>query len=338
MNYLSEYVDIADQVITEIFDPVATESIANAYSLLSEGKLVAFPTETVYGLGANGLDPLAVEKIFLAKGRPSDNPLILHVASLDQALPLWQVNSKELQLARKLADIFWPGPLSLVLPSSNRVPSLVTAGLDSVAVRAPANAVARKLLNACPFPLAAPSANLSGRPSPTRAEHVTTTLDGRIAAILDGGPTQIGIESTVLDIRKAQPRLLRPGSLSRPALEAVIGKIIQSFDSTEPSPGLRHNHYQPRGVKLRLVNSEAIKAAWSQSNSILCRQTTGNRLGSRSGPLLLLPDSASDFAAALYNAFYSLEDLGVELCLIEQVPKSPEWRAIQDRLERATAD
>ena len=323
---------------TRVLDPTDPGSIAAASNLLSQGELVAFPTETVYGLGANGLDPQAVARIFEAKGRPGDNPLILHVENLEQALPLWRINKRQLQLASKLACNFWPGPLSLVLPASSRVPAAVTAGLDSVAVRAPANPVARELLKTCSFPLAAPSANLSGRPSPTRAEHVAATLQGRIAVILDAGPTELGIESTVIDLRRARPRILRPGSLSRHDLAAVIGEVAEATGDREPSPGLRHHHYRPRGVRLRLVSTAAVKAAWSEPGGILCRQTTGSRLGARSGALWLLPDTASAYAAGLYHALHAVEQSGVPSCLIEQIPAAPEWWAIRDRLLRATAD
>ncbi len=311
-------------------------SINRACELLRSGEVVAFPTETVYGLGANGLDPSAVSKIFEAKGRPGDNPLILHVPSIEQALPLWQASQEQLQLARQLAESFWPGPLSLVLPASSKVPKTVTADLDSVAIRAPANSVARELLKECEFPLAAPSANQSGRPSPTRADHVATTLNGRIAAILDGGATDLGIESTVLDIREFPPQILRPGSISKEQIEEVVGKIRFAHGTGDtPSPGLRHRHYQPQGMQLHLVDARAIATRWDDDAAILCFRNTAQTLGTRSKPVISMPEDVSAYGTRLYDALYTLEQSGENLLYIEKVPGTPEWKAIRDRLGRA---
>ncbi|MCG8416038.1 MAG: threonylcarbamoyl-AMP synthase [Pseudomonadales bacterium] len=314
-------------------DPTA---IARACELLRAGEVVAFPTETVYGLGANGLDPIAVGKIFEAKGRPNDNPLILHVSSFEQALPLWQASQDQLQHARQLAEAFWPGPLSLVLPASSVVPKEVTAGLNSVAIRAPANPVAQALLMECEFPLAAPSANLSGRPSPTSADHVATTLSGCIAAILDGGITDLGIESTVLDIREFPPSVLRPGSISKKQIEAVTGDVrLATNTSNAPSPGTRHRHYQPQGMRLRLVDAEAIAAKWDEAAAILCFEDTAQAQSTRSKPVISLPRDVTAFGAELYSALYTLEQSGEKLLYVEKVPDTPEWDAIRDRLARA---
>lgn len=236
---------------TQIFkvDPENPDQrlIAAAAQLIQAGEVVAFPTETVYGLGANGLDPTAVTKIFAAKGRPADNPLILHISSVRD---LEQVVVKIPPLAQALIQRFWPGPLTLVLPKKTGVPDAVTAGLPTVAVRMPAHPVAQALITATGLPIAAPSANISGRPSPTLAGHVWADLNGRIAAILDGGPTGIGLESTVVDLSGDSPCLLRPGGVSREELEAVIGPVGFAVEpgatQTPKAPGMKYRHYAPQ--------------------------------------------------------------------------------------------
>ena len=218
--------------------------------LLSEGKLVAFPTETVYGLGANGLDPEAVKSIFAAKGRPMDNPLILHVSQKEEADGLCVVSDA----ARRLMEVFWPGPLTLVLPKLPHIPDAVTAGLSTVAVRMPSHEGARALIAAAGCPIAAPSANLSGKPSPTRAEHVLEDMDGKIPLILDGGPCDWGLESTVLSLSGPEPVVLRPGAVTPEMIAGVLGSaaVAQSVltplreGETVLSPGMKYKHYAPR--------------------------------------------------------------------------------------------
>jgi L-threonylcarbamoyladenylate synthase len=206
----------------------AADAIAHAAHVLQEGGLVAFPTETVYGLGANALDPAAVAKIFAAKGRPATNPIIVHIATIDEASALagaWP------DVAQQLADRFWPGPLTLVLPKQAHVPDLVTAGGATVALRMPAHPVALALLRACGFPLAAPSANRSSELSPTLPEHVLRGLADRIDLLLDAGPTSGGLESTVLDLTTQPPRLLRPGLVTIAELEALLGPIVRGISA-----------------------------------------------------------------------------------------------------------
>lgn len=222
--------------------------------ILREGGLVAFPTETVYGLGANGLDEEAVRGIFEAKERPADNPLILHVKSKNEVRSLWNTVPEK---ARYLMDAFWPGPLTLVYEKADIVPDIVTAGLPTVAVRMPENKTARALIKAAGVPLAAPSANRSGRPSPTTAQHVYLDMQGRIPLILDGGPCTLGLESTVLSIG-TRPVLLRPGIVTRSMIEAVIGPIelhkslLRPHEAGEPStsPGMKYTHYAPKAEVL----------------------------------------------------------------------------------------
>jgi L-threonylcarbamoyladenylate synthase len=323
-------------VATDILDASEPTQIEQAAALLRQGELVAFPTETVYGLGANGTSAEAVAKIFAAKGRPADNPLILHVGSIEQALPLWQASSSQMQRARALAAAHWPGPLSLVLPAAKFIPTEVTAGLDSVAIRAPAHPVAQALLQQCEFPLAAPSANLSGRPSPTTASHVQKTLGGRISAILDGGATNVGIESTVLDLRPEQPHILRHGGISTSAIEQVIGSV-NNLESPghAASPGLLHRHYQPEGIKIELLDAETISDFWNSDSGIACWPKLHNRLGTRSAPLWVMPDTAAEYAAVLYKTLYQIEESGVGKVLVELPPETGEWTAVLDRLRRA---
>lgn len=248
--------NIAETQVFTVREPAAAEAeISRAAGILREGGLVAFPTETVYGLGANALDAVAVGKIFTAKGRPADNPLIVHIAHLHQ------LNDLALQIpaeAAQLARTFWPGPLTLVLRKRSMVPDAVTCGLDSVAVRIPNHPVALALLNAAGVPVAAPSANASGRPSPTTAQHVLDDLAGRIDAVVDGGPCDVGVESTVLDIRDGCPLILRPGGVTPEQIAAVLGKHCplaawqEETGSAPPSPGLKYTHYAPR-APLHLV-------------------------------------------------------------------------------------
>ena len=218
-------------------------------SIIRAGGLVAFPTETVYGLGANGLDGEAVSRIFEAKGRPNDNPLILHIAKKSDVKELWHSVP---DTARVLMDTFWPGPLTLIYRKSSIVPDEVTAGLDTVAVRMPEHKTALALIRAAGVPIAAPSANLSGKPSPTSAEHVKEDMDGRIDVIIDGGPCQFGVESTVLSL-VGTPTILRPGGITREMLEAVIGPVELASSILSPlkegetaaSPGMKYRHYAP---------------------------------------------------------------------------------------------
>ncbi|HWR19766.1 MAG TPA: L-threonylcarbamoyladenylate synthase [Clostridia bacterium] len=236
---------------TEVFNAITQKENGSrlAGRVIRDGGLVAFPTETVYGLGANGLDGEAVKRIFEAKGRPMDNPLILHVASKSDAKKLW---SSMPEKARALMDTFWPGPLSLIYEKSERVPYEVTAGLDTVAVRMPDHKTALAFLREAEVPVAAPSANLSGHPSPTTAKHVLDDLNGKVDVILDGGPCRVGLESTVLSL-VGTPTILRPGGITREMLEAIIGHVELAHSILSPmtegekplSPGMKYKHYAP---------------------------------------------------------------------------------------------
>ena len=236
------------------------EELLEGARILREGGLVAFPTETVYGLGANALDEEAARKIYEAKGRPSDNPLIAHVSAMEEVYPLVsQVSEK----AKKLMDAFWPGPMTLIFPKSDLVPYGTTGGLDTVAVRMPSDPVANRLIALAGVPVAAPSANTSGRPSPTTAQHVLQDMDGRIDMIIDGGPVGIGVESTIVDVSVETPTVLRPGAITMEMLEEVLGEVQidpailgpVSADLRPKAPGMKYKHYAPK-ADLTLVEPE----------------------------------------------------------------------------------
>ncbi len=317
------------------------EAITRAADLLRQGGLVAFPTETVYGLGANALDTIAVERIFTVKGRPSYNPLIVHIADAEGARQLVQTWPEH---AERLAAAFWPGPLTVVLPKRPEIPGLITAGLPTVAVRVPAHPVALALLRAVALPIAAPSANRFTEVSPTTAQHVEKALGNQVDLILDGGPTTVGIESTVVDLSGMRPVLLRPGLLSPDDLAPIIGELeVPARQPVEqaprPSPGMLERHYAPRGV-LRIFQPEHREnAAFLAQQAIESQRTVGALLLSPlNAPIqhpIVMPNEPAAYARLLYAALHSLDDLGCELILVEQVPSSPAWIGVHDRLERA---
>jgi L-threonylcarbamoyladenylate synthase len=317
--------------------PERESIIARAAEALRSGELVAFPTETVYGLGASALNKHAVQKIFEAKGRPSYNPLIVHVLDATAARGLVAEWTKTAQL---LADAFWPGPLSLVLRKQPYVPDIVTAGLPSVALRAPSHPVARELLEACRLPLAAPSANRFTELSPTTAAHVQNALGNRVDMILDGGPSEVGIESTVLDLTGEIPVLLRPGTISIDALRAVVGEVLlpqQESIGTAPrlAPGMIERHYAPRAQLVMLVDSAAEGAAQNGKCGLL-HWSTAPREGSFI-KVVAMPTDAIGYASQLYSALHEMDEIGCERIYVEPVPDGPQWLGVRDRLRRATA-
>jgi L-threonylcarbamoyladenylate synthase len=327
------------KTIVRVVDPdsPSVETLREAAEVLHRGGLVAFPTETVYGLGAAALDAAAVGRIFAAKGRPAHNPIIVHVADAAGARAVaadWPAH------AVALAARFWPGPLTLVLPRRREVPDVVTAGGPTVAVRVPAHPGARAVLESAAIPVAAPSANRSAGLSPTRAEHVLADLDGRIDLLLDGGPCPGGIESTVLDLTTSPPRLLRPGLVSREALEAVIGPVAVGTPPSAgplPSPGMLARHYAPR------TPLEAVPAPSRDRVLALCG--AGRRIGwvVRGGHgdtppgvvVRSLPADPAGYAAGLYAALHDLDAAGLDQIIVELPPDEPEWVAVRDRLRRA---
>ena len=320
--------------------PAGEAALAEAAALLRRGEVVAFPTETVYGLGAHALDPQAVARIYAAKGRPAWNPLIVHVADATAARALartWPAS------AARLAERYWPGPLTLVLPRQPVVPDSVTAGLDTVALRVPAHPVAAALLRACGLPLAAPSANRSGEVSPTTAAHVARSLGTRIPLILDGGATSVGIESTVLDLSGPQPVLLRPGMVTREALEALVGPLVVAGpaareEAARPSPGMLERHYAPR-APLVLVEPgvdaaalAAVRAARARGESVAALSLGG---ALPADTTVTLPADPAAYAKGLYAALHHLDESGVGCILVEAPPAAAGWEAIRDRLRRA---
>ena len=318
----------------------AAELLQHAAAILREGGLVAFPTETVYGLGANALNAAAVRKIFTVKGRPSFNPLIVHVPDAAAARALvtrWPAS------AEALAARFWPGPLTLVLPRRPHLPEIVSAGLDTVAVRVPAHPVAQALLREAQLPLAAPSANRSTELSPTRATHVERVLGERVDLILDAGPTDVGIESTVLDLSEEVPRLLRPGTISRTDIESLIGpvELPQRIASIQPlrSPGMLDRHYAPRAALL-VFDDLSRAAAVTEANRA---RDEGQRVGAVLFQPLDVPVDhpvrirahAREYARLLYATLHELDERGCNLVLIERPPEGAEWAGVRDRIERA---
>ncbi|MFN7924122.1 MAG: L-threonylcarbamoyladenylate synthase [Bryobacteraceae bacterium] len=292
----------------------SSEAIKRAAKLIGDGELVVFPTETVYGLGANALDADAVRKIYDVKGRPLTSPLIVHVGSSIAAKVLAEPWSKT---AQKLADRWWPGPLTLVVPKSKFVPDIVTAGLPTVGLRVPAHPVALALLHETQFPLAAPSANRFTELSPTTAEHVRRSLGDRVAMILDGGPCTVGIESTVVSLAGPEPVLLRPGMISRREIEEELDMPLRAHvqeGEAHPSPGLHPRHYSPR-TPLYLLP---------------CKLPPG-----RGVTVEDLPRDPAGYAAHLYERLHALDQQGWDWIAIEAPPDTPEWAAVLDRLRRA---
>ena len=309
---------------------VTDAQVSHAAALLRAGKLVAFPTETVYGLGANALDPTAVERIYEAKGRPHSSPIIIHISDLeivDQVAAVWP------EAAQKLAEKFWPGPLTLVLPKTPTIPDLVTAGLATVGVRMPSHPIALALLTAAGVPVAAPSANRFSEVSPTTAEHVRRSLGDRVDYILDGGPCPVGIESTVLTLTEPTPVLLRPGGISRQQIEEVIGPVASAqapeVGGAHASPGMHPRHYSPR-TRLYLVE-----------NGEVPRQGSGVYLQLYHAPLgavievMLMPDDATGYASRLYSVLHQLDSKGFDWIAVDTPPDLPDWEAVRDRLKRA---
>lgn len=314
--------------------PTGTD-VERAACLLREGRLVAFATETVYGLGANALDAHAVARVFEAKGRPHFDPLIVHLAD---ASWLARVASEVPDRARELAHRFWPGPLTLVLPKAEAVPDLVTAGLPTVAVRVPDHPLARELLRRADIPVAAPSANLFGRLSPTSAEHVAEQLSDRIDYILDGGPCRVGVESTVLSLAGDTPTLLRPGGLPLEDLEAVIGPVAHPDPSqhpsaaAQPSPGMLPRHYAPR-TPVEIGHAADFRPGGRRVGllTLALKEFTGFTAVEALSATGDLTQAAANFFAALRR----LDAQSLDLILAEPFPEHGLGRALNDRLRRA---
>lgn len=329
------------------------EGLSLGAKLLQQGQLVAFPTETVYGLGANAFDREAVLSIFAAKGRPADNPLIVHIWRREQLEQICEVP----EIAEKLMDAFWPGPLTLLMPKKQTIPSEVTAGLETVAVRMPSHPVAAELLKICDLPIAAPSANSSGRPSPTTAAHVFQDMNGRIPLIVDGGACDVGVESTVLDITGDAPCILRPGGVTKGMLEealgtevGVAGSVLRPLRTGEVarSPGMRYKHYAPHG-QVNLVEGEeqkvvdAMKRLYHEAVAegkrccVMCFTEHMEALGACCPHDLGSIRDEQEVARRLFDILRGLDDENMDVIYSEVVPPEGMGLAVMNRLGRAAA-
>ncbi|WP_231684260.1 L-threonylcarbamoyladenylate synthase [Phosphitispora fastidiosa] len=326
------------------------ENLEKAAQLLRGGGLVAFPTETVYGLGANALDPAAVSGIFAAKGRPCDNPLIVHISDVSQVYDL----SDDITVpARRVMEVFWPGPLTVVLPRKSGVPDVVTAGLDTVAVRMPDHPAALGLISKAGIPVAAPSANSSGSPSPTTAGHVAEDLSGKIDAVVDGGPCRVGVESTVIDMTLEPPVILRPGGVTREQLEAVLGPVetAASFAAgnaeAPKSPGMKYRHYSPKAEVVLVTGEQPDEITRKVSELTAKYRCRGKRIG-----VLASAETAAKYKAdAVFdlgsrgcseeiarNLFYGLRHMdmqGVDIIISEGYSETGIGAAVMNRLRKA---
>lgn len=329
-----------------LFLAADSAAIQQASALLRAGQVVGFPTETVYGLGADALNPDAVRAIFAAKERPADNPLIVHVAAREQLNGLCAVTDT----AKKLMDAFWPGPLTLLLKKTDRVPDVTTAGLPSVAVRCPKHPIAQQLLQACQLPIAAPSANRSGRPSPTTAQHVLEDMNGRIPLILDGGECQVGVESTVLDLTGEIPCVLRPGAITPAMIEEVAGQctvapsVMRPLKAGEaaPSPGMRHRHYAPRAKMTVFVGAEDKVIAEicrrydaAESACILAHTDALPAFGRRAK--VSLGATPEETAHLLFQRLREMDETGCSLILAMGWQGDDVALAVMNRMARAAA-
>ena len=325
----------------------APETVATAAEIIKNGGLVAIPTETVYGLGANGLDPKSVAKIFEAKGRPQDNPLILHVSETKEIEHFCHSIPES---AYKLAERFWPGPLTMVLPARSTVPKCTTAGLPTVAVRCPDNAVTREIIRLSGCPIAAPSANISGKPSTTTAEHVMHDHNGRIDAVVDGGPCRVGLESTIVDLTEDRPRLLRPGGITPEQLLEVLGDLVVDKavtaqidkDAVVKAPGMKYRHYAP-DCQVVIVSGNREKAAayihkhYESGDRVLCFEEE-LPLYADCEPLSYgREDDVDSLSAGLFAALRILDDPHIGMVFARCPVGGGVAYAVQNRLKKAAA-
>ena len=332
---------------TLILSADAPDTPALAAKIIQQGGLVAIPTETVYGLGANGLEESAVARIFLAKGRPQDNPLILHVA---QPSDMEKFCHHIPAAAYALAEAFWPGPLTMVLPARDIVPKATTAGLSTVAVRCPDNAVTREIIRLSGVPIAAPSANISGKPSTTTAQHVLHDHNGKIEAIVDGGPCRVGVESTIVDLTDRRPRLLRPGGITPEQLIGVLGDLVVDKavtaqidkDAVVKAPGMKYRHYAPQEPVVIVAGSREKAAAYIHRHF-----TPGDRVLCFEEELPLYRDCAplsygmeadtATLSAGLFAALRELDDPSIHQVFARCPEGGGVAYAVQNRLKNAAA-
>lgn len=348
-----KFIEMKTKVVKVDTEKPDLNILKEAAEILKNGGLVAFPTETVYGLGANGLDEEACRKIYEAKGRPSDNPLILTIGDISGLYP---IVGNITESAEAIIKKFWPGPITLVLPKAECVPMAVTGGLDTVAVRFPSNKVARELIKAAGIPVAAPSANSSGKPSPTRASHVEFDLSGKIDMIIDGGPADWGLESTILDVSVDKPVLLRPGAITKEMIEDIIGEIDvdpavyakPSADIVPKAPGMKYKHYSPsasvtlvsgsRDDVIRTINEKVAEdSKKGLSVGILATEQTKDSY--KGGHVLIVGDRdrPETIGANLFKILRKFDYIGVDVVYSEVFDESGEGAAIMNRLNKAAA-
>ncbi|MCX7714341.1 MAG: L-threonylcarbamoyladenylate synthase [Clostridia bacterium] len=330
-------------------EEIDKNTLKEAAKILGEGGLVAFPTETVYGLGANALDEDAVKGIFVAKGRPSDNPLIVHIAEKDD---VYKIAINVPQMAQKLIDAFSPGPLTVILKKQPFVSSIVTGGLDTVAIRIPAHPIARELIRLSGVPVAAPSANLSGKPSPTMAKHVIEDMNGRIDCIIDGGPCSVGLESTVVDMTGQCPVILRPGGVTLEDIKQIIptalldSHVLSSISSAEAprSPGMKYKHYAPK-AEVTVVEGEHTKVREKIRQLCSLAKADGKKVGvivrygeEASYPadcVLTAGYESTSYAASLFANLRKFDENGIEVVFAEFKSEAGMGVAVQNRLYKA---
>lgn len=341
MNNLITQQWVVDKNMKEL---TSNPQIKEAALWINKGEVVAFPTETVYGLGANALSDKAIAKIYEAKGRPSDNPLIVHISNKNQ---LNKLVKNIPDTAQKLIDTFWPGPLTIIFESNGAVSEKVTAGLETVAIRMPDHPVALALIEASAVPLAAPSANLSGKPSPTKAEHVLHDLNGRIAGVLDGGATGVGLESTVLDCTGTPPMILRPGGVTKEELEAVIGavavdKALLQKDQAPKAPGMKYTHYAPKAPLVIVDGSKTFIQSLIDEQRISGKTvgmlTTEENKENYQADLIVTCGYREDLktvAHHLYDSLRTFDEEKVDIIYSESFPQTGVGEAVMNRLTKA---
>lgn len=330
---------------TLLLQPASDGAIAQAGALLASGQVVGIPTETVYGLGANALDGTAVQKIFAAKGRPSDNPLIVHIADLAQ---IYSLTTEVPEAALRLAEAYWPGPMTIILPKASCIPQEVSAGLDTVGIRLPSHPIARAVIRAAGVPIAAPSANLSGRPSTTTAAHVMEDMNGKIAAVVDGGSCAVGVESTVVSLTGETPRLLRPGGISLEQLEAVLGTVEVDRAIVQPigedvrvsAPGMKYRHYAPHApVTVVCGNPERsadyIAAHLTNTCGIICFDEFSSRFSSHITQTIGRSDDYAAQAQAIFDALRTFDHTEVSAIWAQCPDDSGIGLAVANRLKKA---
>lgn len=324
-------------------DPAAIEQ---AGALLRAGEVVGIPTETVYGLAADALNPEAVARIFEAKGRPQDNPLIVHIAAFDA---IYDIAAEVPAQAKALAAAFWPGPLTMILPKQDRIPIVTSGGLNTVGIRFPSHPMAQAIIRAAGLPLAAPSANLSGRPSTTTAQHVIEDLDGKIAAVVDGGPCSVGVESTVVSLCGARPRLLRPGGISLEQLRSVLGEVDvdralrEKIDDSEKvsAPGMKYRHYAPKAPVTVVfgtpqASADYIFAQLGENSGVLCFDDCADRFRGKAVVETFGPsDDEAEQAREVFDALRRFDDTDCTEIFAQCPPASGIGLAVSNRIKKA---